>query len=99
MVTPDYDPDVGKVREYQHDWHRYFFRDGVRECEPTEIHFADRGLGIESREYPLKKGSLDHFTLAALSPAFPYSTYRRFFHQSNRMKVRRLALRASAVGS
>jgi len=85
MLRPEYDPDTGKAARYLVNWPRYF-KDGTLAHAPVVIQFHDMAMGPAHQD-ALKKGSLGHFIRAAVGTHFPFSTYRRFFHQFDRMVV------------
>lgn len=84
MVTMEYN-GAGIQREYQHNWYEYFFGSGALEPGRTRIEFNDVGLGREND--PFVAGDPKAFLRATLGPMMGYYTYRRFFHQPDKMVV------------
>jgi hypothetical protein len=86
MLTPDYDPAVGKARSYRYNWLRYFFDDGVLTDEQLRVTYRDRAMGT-MQQHPLDPDSLQDFALAALGNYYWDGKHRRFFHQRYAMNV------------
>ena len=68
ILTIDYDPDVGKITEYDYNWHEYFFEHKELEEKYIVIRFSDRtkGYGIKHK---IKKGDYKKFINAGLGNA------------------------------
>jgi putative methyltransferase len=92
MLRPEYNPKSGKQIQAIADWPRYFSGDGAYVRGKYEIEFSDRGMGLEDADI-LIPNDLPTFARAACGPAFPISTFRRFFHQFDRVKVAQPQLR------
>ncbi len=89
MLTPDYDPDRGRVRRFERDWPRYFFGDGQLRQEALEVRFRDRAMGV-THQHPLRRRDRSAFALAALGNYYPDGRYRRFTHQPEAMQTTRI---------
>lgn len=76
---------AGIQREYQHNWYECFFGSGALEPGRTRIEFNNVGLGREND--PFVAGDPKAFLRATLGPMMGYYTYRRFFHQPDKMVV------------
>lgn len=85
MLTLDYDPEQGKKVSYQFTWFEYFFKGGPLREEKCEMQYTDTHMGTTHR-YPLVKNNKLRFLNAAIGSAYPYSKFRHFFHQPDRVK-------------
>ena len=65
ILTIDYDPDVGKVTEYDYNWHEYFFEQKELKKKYNVIKFSDKtkGYGIK---HIIKKGDYKKFITVGL---------------------------------
>lgn len=86
MLREDYNPLLGKDGNYAHDWHRYFFGDGVLATGRVHVRFTDTSMG-NRRQHPLKPDDPKSFALAALGNYLTEGRVRCFFHQPDQMQV------------
>ncbi len=65
ILTIDYDPNIGKMREYGYNWHEYFFESKDLEERYNAIKFSDKtkGYGIKTK---IVKGDYQKFINAGL---------------------------------
>jgi hypothetical protein len=84
MLTPDYDPDVGKTCSYKIDWPRYYFGDAEFIPAPTAVRFTDVAMGMDYEDKLVAKSPSD-FLQAACGTYWEGGTVRRYFHQPDRM--------------
>lgn len=80
MLSPEYDPGMGKAVSYDYNWQDYFFRDHPLKQEPTQLLYQDTHMGA-SYQYGLEKNNPKKFVTAAIGFSYPYSKFRHFFHQ------------------
>lgn len=85
MLTLDYDPRTGKKVKYRFNWFETFFEGKALKAEPCHLHYQDTHMGNTHR-YPLVKNDRQKFINAAIGYAYPYSKFRHFFHQPDRVK-------------
>ena len=85
MLALDYAPGQGKKVSYQFTWFEYFFKGGPLREEPCEMQYTDTHMGTTHR-YPLVKNNKLRFLNAAIGSAYPYSKFRHFFHQPDKVK-------------
>ena len=86
MLTPEYDPDVGRVVNCRYNWQDYFFKGDDLMPATSSLHFADTHMGA-SHQYPLIANDLQAFVTAAIGYSYPYSKFRHFFHQPDRVRT------------
>ena len=84
MLSPDYDPEKGKTVTYRFDWHDYFFKNRDLEKKQIRLHYTDTHMGA-SLQYPLEKSNKMKFLTASIGFSYPYSKFRHFFHQPDRV--------------
>ncbi len=85
MVTLDYDPQVGKTMKYAFNWFDYFFENEGLGQETSTLHYTDTRMG-NSHRFELAKNDKQKFLNAAIGHAYPYSKFRHFFHQPDRIR-------------
>jgi putative methyltransferase len=85
MLAPDYDPERGKSVACQYNWQDYFFGSAKLAAAPMTLHFTDTHTG-PSRQYPLVPHDRKAFVSAAIGHSYPYSKFRHFFHQPDRVR-------------
>jgi putative methyltransferase len=88
MLRPEYDPEVGKSVSCRYDWQVYFSNAGRLKPIGTTWHFTDTHMG-PGHQYPLVCGDRQAFVTAAIGYSYPYSKFRHFFHQPE--KIRKVA--------
>ena len=65
MLSPDYDPNVGKEATYAFDFPGYIGGDPLLRRRQTRVRFCDRAMGA-NRQHPLEAGNPVRFVHAAL---------------------------------
>jgi hypothetical protein len=80
MLSPEYDPEAGKIVACQYNWPDYFGRAAGLKPEPISLHLTDTHMGA-SHQYPLIRNDRQAFVTAAIGYSYPYSKFRHFFHQ------------------
>jgi hypothetical protein len=85
VLSPAYDPNKGKSVAYNHNWQDYFFNDAQLKPTPSAYTYADTHMGA-SHQYPLIAGDRQAFVTAAIGYSYPYSKFRHFFHQPDRVR-------------
>ena len=86
MLSPDYDPEKGKIVACDYNWQAYFFEGAALEATKTTYRYADTHMG-PGHQYPLVAHDLKSFVTAAIGYSYPYSKFRHFFHQPDRTKT------------
>jgi len=86
MLSVVYDPKTGKTLACRYNWHDYFFASANLAPTPTTVHFADTHMG-PSHQYPLIANDRQAFVSAAIGHSYPYSKFRHFFHQPDRLRA------------
>ena len=85
MLTSAYDPRCGKTIACRYNWQDYFFEAADLTPAETTLHVADTHMG-PGRQYPLVPDDQQAFVTAAVGYSYPYSKFRHFFHQPDRVK-------------
>lgn len=85
MLTLGYDPVRGKKVSYRFNWFEYFFEGCPLREEICKLHYTDTHMGTSHR-YALVKDDRQKFLNAAIGYAYPYSKFRHFFHQPDKVK-------------
>jgi hypothetical protein len=86
MLSPAYDPERGKSVTCRYNWQDYFFEAAPLTPAAVTLHFADTHMG-PGRQYPLVPQDREAFVTAAIGYSYPYSKFRHFFHQPDRVRV------------
>lgn len=85
MLAPQYDPASGKVVACRYNWQDYFFEDKDLTPVNMSVHYGDTHMGA-SHQYPLVPNDRQAFVTAAIGYSYPYSKFRHFFHQPDKLK-------------
>jgi len=85
MLTVEYDPGRGKEGVYRYNWFDCFFHNAPLKQEAVTLQYTDTHMGITNR-YPLEKGNRLRFVNAAIGISYPYTKFRHFFHQPDRVE-------------
>ena len=86
MLSPQYDPGQGKQLVCGYNWQAYFFEAADLAPSTQIYHFTDTHMG-PSHQYPLIPHDRQAFVSAAIGQSYPYSKFRHFFHQPDRLRV------------
>lgn len=86
MLTPDYDPARGKTVACRYNWQDYFFEGADLQSASIALHYTDSHMG-PGHQYPLIAHDRQAFVTAALGYSYPYSKFRHFFHQPDRVQI------------
>jgi putative methyltransferase len=86
MLTPHYDPGQGKVVACHYNWHDYFFAAADLMPAKAMLRYEDTHMG-PSHQYPLIARNRQAFVAAAIGHSYPYSKFRHFFHQPDRLRA------------
>ena len=78
-------PDAGKTIACRYYRRGYFFEAAGLTPAETTLHVADTHRG-PGRQYPLIPGDRQAFVTAAVGYSYPYSKFRHFFHQPDRVR-------------
>ncbi|BBO76411.1 hypothetical protein DSCW_38280 [Desulfosarcina widdelii] len=85
MLSPQYDPVSGKEVTCHYNWQDYFFEDAELIALDVSLHYGDTRMGA-SHQYPLVANDHQAFVTAAIGYSYPYSKFRHFFHQPDRLR-------------
>jgi len=85
MLSPQYDPTSGKNVTCRYNWQAYFLEDTDLIAVDESLHYGDTHMGA-SHQYPLVSNDLQAFVTAAIGYSYPYSKFRHFFHQPDRLR-------------
>ena len=58
MISADFDPDKGKVKNYKYNWYNYFNKNSPLKEEQNKLLFYDTHIGTLSEKIPLKDPSI-----------------------------------------
>lgn len=86
MLTPEYDPEQGKTVTCRYNWHDHFFHGAGLAPAHKSLHYWDTHMGA-GRQYPLVSNNRQAFVTAAVGQSYPYSKFRHFFHQPDRLRM------------
>jgi putative methyltransferase len=86
MLSPGYDPEIGKEVNYAYSWREYFFDGAALEPFKVSYRYKDTHMG-PGHQYPLVANDRQAFVTAAIGYSYPYSKFRHFFHQPDRCRA------------
>ena len=58
MISADFDPDTGKIKNYKYNWYDYFNNNKILKQEHNKLFFYDTHIGTLSEQIPLKDPSI-----------------------------------------
>ena len=58
MISADFDPDTGKIKNYKYNWYNYFNNNEILKQEQNKLFFYDTHIGTLSEQIPLKDPSI-----------------------------------------
>ncbi len=58
MISADFDPDTGKLKNYKYNWYNYFNNNSDLKEEQNKLFFYDTHIGTLSEQIPLKDPSI-----------------------------------------
>ena len=58
MISADFDPDTGKIKNYKYNWYDYFNNNKILKQEQNKLFFYDTHIGTLSEQIPLKDPSI-----------------------------------------